>query len=230
MSKCGAGIMKRSMWVALGVAGALAIAGRAAATTYYDITLAGYLTAQGGGPDDANLHVGDKLTLTARISDAYVVQNFGGFGYDLAASWLNGQRIPTTGATFWRIDGGGLTWGSDGDELDGAGAWYSLNQDPFGFIKDLAGPGIAFENGKVVAFGSNRKFYPAGPTAPGITMASIGSGHEHFACTDPYCVGPMTHTATFTEASYDPNFGLYTPYLYSNNRYTPGFVGFWDFA
>jgi hypothetical protein len=210
---------------------ALAGAGSASAAVYYDVTLTGTITSQGPGPDDANLHVGDTLTLTARFSDAYVVQNPGGVGFTLAGSWSNKHALPGIGPEFWRIDGGGLTWYSGDDIYDGASPWYeSSHEQDHSLDRTLAGAGLVIQDGKVLGFDSNALLSPAGPTAPTMILPDIGGGYEVSGWATLDHSGPITSVSHLTEPTFGGGFALKNYDYYANNRYTPGFTGIWDFA
>jgi len=168
----------------------VASAGPAGAATYYDVKLVGTLLTQGPGPNDPVLHVGDTLTLTARFTDAYVAHDVGGLGANLAGSWLNFHALPTTGALFWRIDGGGLTWDAHDDFFDGQVPFFGQFGDP----QILSGPAIAFSNGKITAFGTTVPFFPADGSAPAIDL-----GHSpNFSLYTPNLDANFRYTPGFT--------------------------------
>jgi hypothetical protein len=135
--------------VALGTAFATA----ADAARYYEVSLTGALVSElGRGPGelntgvDPNLDVGDVLTLTARFSPEWT---FEAGGQTVAGLY----GLPTSGEEFWRIDGGGMTWRTTDELLDGF-PFHIEGDRVFGL------PSITFAGGKVVGVGG--EMLPAG--------------------------------------------------------------------
>jgi len=142
---------------------AAVVASSANAATYF-AEIHGTLTSQiDTSFNDPKLKVGDVLTLTARLSDEFLNTNYDpytGFAdHYIVAPW----GLPTTGPTFFRIDGPNMTWAS---------------------VDDISnGPAIAFENGKIT--GLRFAFAPDGDSRPAMqagvtTTAQIGPGDKIF--------------------------------------------------
>ena len=116
--------------------------GSAQAARYYDVTLKGELVNELGYSPwelntgvDQNLAIGDIVTLTARFSADRAFEQGGGFVAGL-------YGLPTSGAEYWRLDVGGLSWTSTHEMYDG----FPIYVDDGKFYAD---PSIRFSGGKV---------------------------------------------------------------------------------
>jgi len=161
------------------------------AATYF-AEIHGTLTSQiDKSFNDPHLKVGDTLTLTAQLSDDFLNTN-----YDPYSGYFDHYIVapldsPIKGATFFRIDGPGMTWLA-GDDIN-------------------SGPAIAFAGGKIT--GMLFSFAPDGDSRPamqtgGETTVPIGPGDKIFD-------GHGLYTSTYTT----PGFNI--SWDYAGSTFTP---------
>lgn len=189
-------------------------ASQAEAAQFFELTLSGTLVSErsSGGAVDANLNVGDLITVTARFSSDRLIE-WGDHGYSVAGFY----GLGISGDEFWRIDGpGGLTRRSRDDILDGLAVYEDFSDRS----KDQMRPAMAFKDGKVI--GLDGDLSPPSSARPELRLGSgVGYGAKDY-------LAPGT---TFTPGTFSSAFTIRAPNgLYGNWYETQGFNGVWDFA
>jgi hypothetical protein len=142
--------MKRTLGL-LAACAALAMAPAAMATTY-SITVTGTIDSLAFGPGSPDIHVGDTLTLTTVFTDADHVITWGSNGYKV----FSAQGLPTSGTSFWRIDGLGQTWTTAENDIRTFNAFYwpTAPGPPTGWV----GPGLTFTDTQLLGVGEANLF------------------------------------------------------------------------
>jgi hypothetical protein len=204
----------------------LALLATPAAAAQLNVTVTGTITNQLNEMGnyntgvDPNLAVGDTLTLTASFDSSRLIP-WDNFGY--SAVGLYG--LPTTGSSFFRIDGSGLTWQTSDDFNDGWPPLFRYDDDHGGYTTPGA-PIIIVQGDKVV--GLVGLLSPVGGSRPGLTLGSyIQPAWQEFGTIN----GQLVERDNFAPATLSDQFSIHAANgIYGNTYNTPGFTGIWDFA
>jgi len=190
---------------------ALAVSlGASAAEAGVDFDVYGTVTSQVRPGTDPNISVGDRLHLTAHVSDDRIVK-WGDYGYSIAFLY----DLPVAGADYFHVDLGRLTWGSRDDFTDGE-PWYFRYGPNSAF---LGGPAIVFNGGEVLGVVGN--LFPVGDGPPVLDLGSVaGFGVDDLEF----------GISSFRAPELSDRFGIGAPNCEYFNCYpTPGFRGVWSF-
>jgi hypothetical protein len=178
-----------------------------ALATIYTITIPGQITEQISG-SAPGISVGDPLTMTTTFDDSHYVV-WGDNGYKVMGAY----GLPSTGETFWRIDGLGETWDAVLDLYDGR--HHVVYWDTAG--KKLAGPIIVFTDTEVLSVLGNPLVSYLDRTQLSLVLPTSGLGEQIPEFPPEFVPLPMLNT-----------FIVNQPFVVINNGFS--YRGAWDFA
>lgn len=129
------------------------------AATYF-IELKGTVTSQVDPGSDANIGLGDTVTMTARFNDSRIFDNG-------ANRYATLYGLPTSGNYYWNVKLNDLTWKSVDEEFDGFPIDFDADDRPLQapYFELLSGGGIGTPQGSLVPINTNQ-----------IPIFNLGSG------------------------------------------------------
>jgi hypothetical protein len=130
------------------------------AATYF-VELKGTVTSQVDPGSDANIGLGDTVTMTARFNDSRIFDNG-------TSRYANFFGLPADGDHYWNVKLNDLTWKSRDDELDGYPVDFDASDNflQLPYIELLSGGGIGNPEGSLVPVDTNK-----------IPIFNLGTGH-----------------------------------------------------